>query len=318
MHIVTEKDAAQRRHLRPQSLLAPPARPSVLRTGERRRGGPSPETAPSSSAATAPWPIPAAMRRVRLSGRTGAGLDPCAADSDPARTGRRAGAGDRVRDRSGRRARPRLSSWCSASGVRPAPARRWRRCGRTGIAPWAPCIWRLPTARSNVLANGWLIYQTLSCRFWGRSGYYQSGGAYGFRDQLQDTMALIHATPWIAREHLLRSRRAPVPRGRRAALVASTRWARRADAFVGRLPVAAVRDLPVRALDRRHRRARRTGGLPRRSSNWVRTKRPTTTCRSARPKSRLSTSIACVRSSTACVSVATDCRSWAPATGTTA
>jgi cellobiose phosphorylase len=62
-----------------------------------------------------------------------------------------------------------------------------------------------PDAGLDLMVNRWLPYQVLACRVWGRSGFYQSAGGYGFRDQLQDVMALTGSAPEIARDHILRS-----------------------------------------------------------------------------------------------------------------
>ncbi len=146
---------------------------------------------------------PAAMRRKRLSGRTGAGLDPCAATQ--ARIELAEGQTREVvfvfgAARDADEARHLIQRFGGLSGARQALETVWQHWNHTLGAVNVDT----PDPALNVLANGWLVYQTLSCRLWGRSGYYQSGGAYGFRDQLQDTMALVHTTPWLAREQLIR------------------------------------------------------------------------------------------------------------------
>ncbi len=146
---------------------------------------------------------PAAMRRKRLSGRTGAGLDPCAAIQT------------RIELAEGQE-RETVFIFGAASNSGEAQQLIQRFGGPAGARQALEAVWEhwnhtlgavhveTPDPALDVLANGWLVYQALSCRLWGRSGYYQSGGAYGFRDQLQDTMALLHATPWLAREQLIR------------------------------------------------------------------------------------------------------------------
>ena len=147
---------------------------------------------------------PAAMKRQRLSGKVGAGLDPCGAvqvsfnlsDGEERETSFRLGVGRSAADVQIliRRFRRADASRAALEGV-------WAYWNRTLGAVNVDT----PDPAVNMMANGWLLYQTLSCRLWGRTGFYQSGGAYGFRDQLQDVMALVHAEPALTREHLLRA-----------------------------------------------------------------------------------------------------------------
>jgi len=147
---------------------------------------------------------PAALKRQRLSGKVGAGLDPCGAmqvafnlgAGEERETGFRLGVGRSTAD-----VQTLIRRFRRADACRTALEGVWAYWNRTLGAVNVDT----PDPAVNVLANGWLLYQTLGCRLWGRTGFYQSGGAYGFRDQLQDVMALVHAEPALTREHLLRA-----------------------------------------------------------------------------------------------------------------
>ncbi|MWV17362.1 cyclic beta 1-2 glucan synthetase [Pseudomonas sp. L-22-4S-12] len=145
---------------------------------------------------------PAALAKARLSGRTGGGLDPCAAirvafelaDGDSQEIVFRLGAGHDAQ------AAAHLAQRFRGANAASSALEQVRAHWRTTLGAIQV---RTPEPAIDVLVNGWLMYQVIASRFWARSGYYQSGGAYGFRDQLQDSMAMLHASPAASRQHLL-------------------------------------------------------------------------------------------------------------------
>ena len=138
-----------------------------------------------------------------LSGRVGAGLDPCAA----LQTVVELRPGERIeivvllgqgKDRE--EARGLITRYRAANldDVLAEVTRQWDEIlGAVQITT--------PDHSMDILVNRWLLYQTLSCRVWGRAAFYQTSGAYGFRDQLQDVMSLTVAKRDVARAHLLRA-----------------------------------------------------------------------------------------------------------------
>jgi len=156
---------------------------------------------------------PAALRPGGLlHGTTGASIDPCAtlraelelAPGETREVAMLLGAAD-----SEPRAQALIATYRNVSLARAALER--------SVSAWTQRLSviqvRTPEPSFDVMLNRWTLYQTLACRMWARSALYQSSGAYGFRDQLQDTMALVYAEPALARAHLLRTAARQFPEG---------------------------------------------------------------------------------------------------------
>ena len=145
---------------------------------------------------------PAALRRVNLTGRDGAGLDPCAALQTTIELAPHEGReiifllGEAA---SREEAKSLIEKFIHPGNVNDA--------FEAVMTHWDTLLGaievRTPDAAMDTMLNRWLLYQTLACRIWARSAFYQSGGAFGFRDQLQDVMALVYSSPAIAREQIL-------------------------------------------------------------------------------------------------------------------
>ncbi|MEK7373037.1 MAG: glycosyl hydrolase family 65 protein, partial [candidate division NC10 bacterium] len=147
---------------------------------------------------------PAALERGgRLSGRVGAGLDPCGALQATIElpAGGRAEVAFFLGEAATREEAGELIGryrTADLAAVLRAVAERWDDVlGTVQVTT--------PDRSMDLLLNRWLLYQTLACRVWARSAFYQAGGAYGFRDQLQDVMALAISEPALARAHVLRA-----------------------------------------------------------------------------------------------------------------
>ncbi len=149
---------------------------------------------------------PAALERIGLAGTVQAGLDPCAAYQ--VHLDLPAGEAQEVFFLLGQGANREealrlINRYRDPTRVEAA----WRALNEFWDNLLGSVSVHTPDPAMDIMLNRWLLYQALSCRMWGRSALYQSAGAFGFRDQLQDALALVHAAPHIAREHILRAAR---------------------------------------------------------------------------------------------------------------